>query len=45
LKSCGKSSRVKDEPAIADSVIPRAALPTFQDALDIYASETNGALT
>ncbi len=32
---------MKDEPAIPESVIPRATLPAFQHALDIYASETN----
>ena len=30
-----------DQPAIPASAIPRAALPVFQHAIDIYASETN----
>ena len=32
---------MSDEPAIPESAIPRAVLPAFQHALDIYASETN----
>jgi uncharacterized damage-inducible protein DinB len=32
---------VGDQPAIPEGAIPPAALPAFQHAIDIYASETN----
>jgi uncharacterized damage-inducible protein DinB len=32
---------VREEPAIPESAIPRAALPAFQHVLDTYVSETN----